>query len=69
MQSRAETVQEYLRKLPPERRAAIAAVRKVMSENLPNGYAESIQCGMIGYGVPLMRYPAGYRGVFAFAKI
>jgi hypothetical protein len=36
-------------------------VRKVINENLPDGYEEGIQFGMIGWYVPLSVYPAGYR--------
>jgi hypothetical protein len=40
--------------------AALRAVRKAINENLPDGYEEGIQFGMIGWYVPLSRYPAGY---------
>jgi uncharacterized protein YdhG (YjbR/CyaY superfamily) len=54
------TVAEYLAALPADRRAAITAVRKTINDNLPNGYEEGIQFGMIGWYVPLSKYPAGY---------
>jgi hypothetical protein len=54
------TVAQYLAALPADRRAALSAVRKVINENLPNGYEEGIQFGMIGWYVPLSMYPAGY---------
>jgi len=54
------TVAQYLAALPADRRAAISAVRKVINENLPDGYAEGMQFGMIGWHVPLSLYPAGY---------
>jgi hypothetical protein len=60
MPSAAKTVAEYLQSLPDERRAAIQAVRKVILEHLPEGYAECVQYGMIGYVVPHSLYPAGY---------
>ena len=60
MQSRATTVKEYLEELPPERRAAIEAVRKVILKSLPKGYQEDMGYGMIRYSVPHSRYPAGY---------
>src|SRR5437660_1027855 len=56
----ATTVTEYLASLPADRRAVLSAVRKVINENLPNGYKEGIQFGMIGWYVPLSLYPAGY---------
>src|ERR1041384_558843 len=56
----ATTVAQYLAALPADRRAAISPVRKVINDNLPNGYAESIQFGMICWYVPLSLYPEGY---------
>jgi uncharacterized protein YdhG (YjbR/CyaY superfamily) len=56
----ASTVAQYLAALPADRRAALSAVRKVINENLPDGYEEGIQFGMIGWYVPLSMYPAGY---------
>ena len=56
----ASTVDQYLAALPADRRAALSAVRKVINENLPDGYEEGMQFGMIGWYVPLSMYPAGY---------
>src|SRR5438876_8839758 len=56
----ASTVAQYLAALPADRRAALSAVRKAINENLPGGYEEGIQFGMIGWYVPLSVYPAGY---------
>lgn len=60
MQSKATTVKQYLAELPDDRRAAIAAVRKVILKNLGKGFQEGMQYGMIGYSVPHSIYPAGY---------
>ncbi len=62
MQSAAKTVEEYLDSLTPERRAAIAKVRAVIRKNLPAGYREGIQFGMLGYCIPLERFPDTYNG-------
>lgn len=62
MQSRAQTVEEYLAALPDDRRKALAAVRQVVLDNLPEGYQEGIQYGMIAYSVPLSRFPKTYNG-------
>jgi uncharacterized protein YdhG (YjbR/CyaY superfamily) len=56
----ASTVAQYLAALPADRRAAVSAVRKTINDNLPNGYEEGMQFGMIGWYVPLSTYPAGY---------
>lgn len=58
--SKARTVAEYLAELPPERRAVIAAVRKVVRKHLPKGYVETMNWGMICYEIPLKRYPDTY---------
>ena len=61
-QSDAATVQEYLSELPEDRREALDAVRRVILENLPEGYQETMQFGMISYIIPLERYPKTYNG-------
>lgn len=60
--SKATTVRQYLAELPPERRAVVTAVRDVIREHLPAGFEERIQYGMLGYGVPLDRFPDTYNG-------
>lgn len=62
MQSDATSVEAYLDELPEDRRAAISAVRSTVLAHLPDGYEEAMQYGMIGYVVPLSRYPDGYLG-------
>jgi hypothetical protein len=57
------TVKEYLAALPPERRRALEAVRRVIRKNIPRGYEEGIQYGSIGYYVPLSRLAHTYNGV------
>ncbi len=60
MPSKPSTVAEYLEQLPPDRRAAVDAVRKAIRENLDKGYEEGIQYGMLGYYVPHRVFPDGY---------
>ncbi|MBI4912472.1 MAG: DUF1801 domain-containing protein [Acidobacteria bacterium] len=60
MQSRAHTVDAYLAELPPERRAALEAVRAVFKAHLDPRIVEGMQYGMIGYAVPHSVYPPGY---------
>lgn len=62
MKSSAATVSEYLDHLIPERREAVSKVREVVLTNLPDGYVEIIDFGMISYVVPLERYPETYNG-------
>ncbi len=58
--SKAATVDAYLDELPPDRRAVVATVRDLVRRHLPAGYAESMSFGMIGWGIPLERYPDTY---------
>ena len=60
MRSEATTADEYLANLPEERREALQAVRQVVLDNLPDGFEECMTYGMIGYVVPLSRYPDTY---------
>ncbi len=60
--SNAKTVEKYLAELPSERRNAVAAVRRVILTNLPKGYEETMQYGMISYVIPLKKYPKTYNG-------
>ena len=60
MQSNATTVRAYLDALPPDRREALEAVRKVVLKNLDGGYREGMQYGHIGYFIPHERFAHGY---------
>jgi hypothetical protein len=60
MRSKSSTVEEYLAELPEERRAGLGAVRQVILKNLPKGYEEVMNWGMITYQVPLETYPDTY---------
>ena len=58
--SSAKTVDGYLDELTPERRQVVEAVRDVILENLPDGYEEVMQYGMISYVIPFSRFPITY---------
>ncbi len=60
MQSKAKTVDEYLSSLPDDRVEIIAALRNEIKKNLPKGFEETMQYGMISYVVPHKLYPGGY---------
>lgn len=60
MQSKAKTVDQYLTELPADRREAMNKLRKIILENLPKGFEERMNYGMIGYIVPHSLYPNGY---------
>ena len=54
------TVEDYINDLTPERKEAVSKLRQVFLENLPEGFVETINYGMIGYVVPHTLYPEGY---------
>ena len=60
MRSNATTVEQYLGELPEERRRTIEAVRQNILENLPEGYEETMNWGMITYQVPVAICPDTY---------
>lgn len=60
--SAATTPDEYVASLPDDRRETVAAVRAAVNANLPEGYREGMAYGMIGWFVPLERFPDTYNG-------
>jgi uncharacterized protein YdhG (YjbR/CyaY superfamily) len=62
MRSEATTVDDYLAELPEDRRDALSAVRKAILANLPDGYVEAMNWGMISYQVPMETYSGTYNG-------
>ncbi|GAB2761667.1 DUF1801 domain-containing protein [Salinimicrobium soli] len=60
MQSSATSVADYIASLSAERQEVINNLRKVIKENLPEGFEEGMSYGMIGYYVPHSLYPDGY---------
>ena len=58
--SMAGSVEDYLEELPRERREALQEVRKVVLDNLPAGYVETMNWGVISYEISLERYPDTY---------
>jgi uncharacterized protein YdhG (YjbR/CyaY superfamily) len=60
MQSKASSVNAYLAELPEERQKAMDKLRKVIKKNLPKGFQEEMNYGMIGYVVPHTLYSEGY---------
>jgi uncharacterized protein YdhG (YjbR/CyaY superfamily) len=62
MRSIATDIESYLAGLTQERRSAIESVRQVILDNLPAGYEEVMNWGMITYQVPLQDFPDTYNG-------
>ena len=60
MQSKATSVDEYIKEVPEERRAYFIKLRETILEYIPQGFVEQMNYGMIGYVVPHDLYPDGY---------
>lgn len=60
MQSKETTPDAYFNSLPEDRKAAMMELRKVILKNLPKGFQECMNYGMVGYVVPHKLYPNGY---------
>ena len=56
----AKSPDEYIAKLPVERQEAVSKLRDTVKQNLPTGFEECINYGMIGFVVPHSMYPDGY---------
>ena len=60
MQIPAKDPEEYISKVPEDRRVYFKKLRQVILDNIPKGFKEQMSYGMIGYIVPKEIYPAGY---------
>ncbi|QED36619.1 DUF1801 domain-containing protein [Antarcticibacterium arcticum] len=56
----ANSPEDYISKIPEDRREAMAQLRQTILTNLPPGFEETMNYGMIGYVIPHSNYPAGY---------
>ncbi|MGK6344332.1 DUF1801 domain-containing protein [Chryseobacterium sp. DT-3] len=60
MQIPADSITDYISKIPEERQEIFKILFDTINDNLPKGFRENISYGVIGWGVPLETYPAGY---------
>lgn len=60
MQTQASTPDEYVEKLPEDRKEVIQKLRNTIKKVLPKGFEEVVSYGMLGYVVPHSIYPKGY---------
>jgi hypothetical protein len=60
MTSKAELPQDYMNELPEDRKPIMQALREAILTNLPEGFQEIMQYGMLSYVVPHSIYPSGY---------
>jgi len=54
------TIDEYIDKVPEERKKAFIKLLASIRKNIPKGFQEAMNYGMIGFVVPHSLYPAGY---------
>lgn len=60
MQSTASTIEQYLAELPEERRVPVKKLYSTIKKNLPKGFKDVMQYGMISFVIPHSKYPDGY---------
>ena len=60
MQYESNSVEEYLDAIPEDRCKALTKIRKLLSDNIPSGFEETLGYGMPAYVVPHTIYPKGY---------
>jgi hypothetical protein len=62
MRNVTTTIDDFLSTLTPERHDAFVSLWKTIEAHIPVDFGFGIAYGMIGWEVPLSRYPSGYDG-------
>lgn len=60
MSEKFHSSDDYIRTVPDNRKQTFIRLLEVIRENIPDGFSEQIQYGMIGFVVPHNLYPGGY---------
>jgi uncharacterized protein YdhG (YjbR/CyaY superfamily) len=60
MRTAGTTPEELIHNAPEERKEALNKLRETIRENLPAGFHECVNYGMVSYVVPHEIYPSGY---------
>lgn len=60
MQITSNSLEDYLSKIPEDRQEPFKKLYDAIHHNLPKGFEEATNYGMLGWVVPLQTYPAGY---------
>ena len=60
MELKANNIKESIEQIPQERKMYFTKLRNTILSNLPKGFEEQLNYGMIGYVVPHNLYPKGY---------
>ena len=53
-------IEDYIAAIPEDRKDSFLKLRNSIKKNLPKGFVEEMNYGMIGYVVPHHLYPKGY---------
>ena len=56
----ANSVSEYISKVPEDRRESFEKILEILRNNLPEGFQECLGYGMPAFAVPHSLYPDGY---------
>jgi hypothetical protein len=56
----ADSIVDYVNKIPEERQRTFHEILNVFRSNLPKGFEEGLSYGMPSFSVPHSIYPAGY---------
>ena len=57
---KADSPEEYISKVPEDRKEAMSKLRQTILKNLPKGFMECMNYNTIGYCVPHSLYSSGY---------
>ncbi len=60
MKYTANSPEDYINQLPEERQTPMKKLRAIIKKNIPKGFEETMNYGMIGFVVPHSEYPDGY---------
>jgi Domain of unknown function (DU1801) len=60
MKIEANSVKEYLYAVPEHQKSGVLKLAETIRKNLPAGFEECMNYGMVGYVVPHSLYPSGY---------
>ncbi|MDB4835254.1 DUF1801 domain-containing protein [Cyclobacteriaceae bacterium] len=60
MDAKRVTISAYIKKITPDKQHVVSKIRQIIVNNLPQGFEEEINYGMIGYIVPHSLFPEGY---------
>ena len=60
MKSVAKDLEEYMEKIADNHKFSVNKLREIVKQNIPFGFEEMLNYGMIGYVIPHDLYPKGY---------